>query len=618
MLLGESRKLALDTMFLLDPTSIVLALLVLTLVVFVCDLARYDLVALGVACALVLTGVLDAEQAFAGFASEAVILIACMFVFSHAFSRCGVAKLLSRAFLRGTHSGERGLVARITVLSGLLSAILSNTAVVATMIPVCNGVSRRKRISLSRILMPMAFGSLLGGLVTVIATSTNLVVNQSLRDAGVEPFGMFDFSLLGLILLGVGSLYLVGPGRKLLPRSPVGQSLSERYQVPRFVTEILVEPSSSLINRSVADVEVLRKHGVTVLGLVRAHGESPILAPGPYNRIRADDTLILQGSPEDILALSEELPLRQKPEVEAQGTRLVSDDVLLVEALVPAGSSLVGSSLKTAEFRTRSGLNVVAISKTSGVQLARLNEVELEMGDTLLLQGHLPDIERAGEERDVIMLSEIAAPRFGSKGWITVGTLAAILLVAALSHAISLGALALLGVLTLIGTKAVRADDAYRSVDWSVLALVGGMLALGRAFQQEVLTPEQTDGIAGTIASLLQDGSLTPHVLLILLLASTVLLTQVLNHTSTAIIMTPLALQCAEIAGLEARPFLMAVVTGASLAFLSPVAHQANAMIMGPGNYKYRDFLRVGTPLAILLSAVAAFMIPLMWPFVAA
>ncbi|MEO2146130.1 MAG: SLC13 family permease, partial [bacterium] len=316
-------------MFLLDPTSIVLALLVLTLVVFVCDLARYDLVALGVACALVLTGVLDAEQAFAGFASEAVILIACMFVFSHAFSRCGVAKLLSRAFLRGTHSGERGLVARITVLSGLLSAILSNTAVVATMIPVCNGVSRRKRISLSRILMPMAFGSLLGGLVTVIATSTNLVVNQSLRDAGVEPFGMFDFSLLGLILLGVGSLYLVGPGRKLLPRSPVGQSLSERYQVPRFVTEILVEPSSSLINRSVADVEVLRKHGVTVLGLVRAHGESPILAPGPYNRIRADDTLILQGSPEDILALSEELPLRQKPEVEAQGTRLVSDDVLL-------------------------------------------------------------------------------------------------------------------------------------------------------------------------------------------------------------------------------------------------------------------------------------------------
>ncbi len=618
MLLGESRKLALDTMFLLDPTSIVLALLVLTLVVFVCDLARYDLVALGVACALVLTGVLDAEQAFAGFASEAVILIACMFVFSHAFSRCGVAKLLSRAFLRGTHSGERGLVARITVLSGLLSAVLSNTAVVATMIPVCNGVSRRKRISLSRILMPMAFGSLLGGLVTVIATSTNLVVNQSLRDAGVEPFGMFDFSLLGLILLGVGSLYLVGPGRKLLPRSPVGQSLSERYQVPRFVTEILVEPSSSLINRSVADVEVLRKHGVTVLGLVRAHGESPILAPGPYNRIRADDTLILQGSPEDILALSEELPLRQKPEVEAQGTRLVSDDVLLVEALIPAGSSLVGSSLKTAEFRTRSGLNVVAISKTSGVQLARLNEVELEMGDTLLLQGHMPDIERAGEERDVIMLSEIAAPRFGSKGWITVGTLAAILLVAALSHAISLGALALLGVLTLIGTKAVRADDAYRSVDWSVLALVGGMLALGRAFQQEVLTPEQTDGIAGTIASLLQNGSLTPHVLLILLLASTVLLTQVLNHTSTAIIMTPLALQCAEIAGLEARPFLMAVVTGASLAFLSPVAHQANAMIMGPGNYKYRDFLRVGTPLAILLSAVAAFMIPLMWPFVAA
>ena len=605
-------------MFPLDPTTIVLGLLGLTLVVFVADMARYDLVALGIACALVLTGVLDADEAFAGFASEAVILIGCMFVFSHAFQRCGVADLLSRAFLRGNQSSEKGLVARVTVLSGLLSAVLSNTAVVATMIPVCNGVSRRKQISLSRILMPMAFGSLLGGLVTVIATSTNLVVNQSLRNAGVEPFGMFDFSLLGLILLAVGSLYLVGPGRKLLPHSPVGQSLTERYQVPRFVTEILVEPNSSLINRSVAEVEVLRKHGVTVLGLVRAHGESPILAPGPYNRIRADDTLILQGSPEDILALSEELPMREKSHVATQDAQLVSDDVRLVEALIPAGSSLAGTSLKSAEFRTKSGLNVVAVSKSSGVQLARINEVDLEVGDTLLLQGHLPDIERAGEERDVVILSEVAAPNFGSKGWITVATLAAILLIAALSHTISLSALALLGVLTLIGTRVVRTDDAYRSVDWSVLALVGGMLALGRAFQQEVLTPEHTDGAAGMIAESLQAGILTPQYLMVLLLASTVLLTQVLNNTSTAIIMTPLALQCAEIAGVGPHPFLMAVITGASLAFLSPVAHQANVMIMGPGNYKYRDFLRVGTPLTLLLAALASVTIPIMWPFVGA
>lgn len=600
---------------LIDPVLVVLALLALSLVLFVAEVVRYDLVALAVACGLVLAGALPARVAFEGFSSEAVVLIACMYVFGHAFTRSGAAEVLSRQVLRGRVTSERGLVARVTVLAGLLSSVLSNTGVVATMIPICNGLARRKRLSISRLLMPMAFGSLLGGLVTVLATSTNLVINQSLRDAGVAPFSLFEFSHLGLALLAVGSLYLVGPGRALLPRSPVGQSLSERYQVPRFVTEILVEPTSTLINRAVADIEVFARHSVTVLGLVRAGGESPLLAPGPYNRVRADDTLILQGSPEDIVALSEEVPLRERKYVDTSDARLVSDDVRLVEALVPAGSDLVGATLASAEFRTRTGLNVVAISKSSGVQLQRLLEVELEVGDTLLVQGHLRDLERARQGREVLVLSEVGTPRFARNGWITILTLLGVLLAAALLPGLSLGALALAGVLVLVGLRVVRTDEAYRAIDWGVVFLVGGMLALGRAFQMHVLDPERTQDASNLLAGLVADGHTTPTVLLAGLLGATVLLTQVLNNASTAVIMTPIALEVAGAAGLGARPFLMAVVAGSSLGFLSPVAHQANAMILGPGGYRYRDFLRVGAPLTVLLLVASVVLIPALWPF---
>ena len=600
---------------LIDPVLVVLALLALSLVLFVAEVVRYDLVALAVACGLVLAGALPARVAFEGFSSEAVVLIACMYVFGHAFTRSGAAEVLSRQVLRGRVTSERGLVARVTVLAGLLSSVLSNTGVVATMIPICNGLARRKRLSISRLLMPMAFGSLLGGLVTVLATSTNLVINQSLRDAGVAPFSLFEFSHLGLALLAVGSLYLVGPGRALLPRSPVGQSLSERYQVPRFVTEILVEPTSTLINRAVADIEVFARHSVTVLGLVRAGGESPLLAPGPYNRVRADDTLILQGSPEDIVALSEEVPLRERKYVDTSDARLVSDDVRLVEALVPAGSDLVGATLSSAEFRTRTGLNVVAISKSSGVQLQRLLEVELEVGDTLLVQGHLRDLERARQGREVLVLSEVGTPRFARNGWITILTLLGVLLAAALLPGLSLGALALAGVLVLVGLRVVRTDEAYRAIDWGVVFLVGGMLALGRAFQMHVLDPERTQDASNLLAGLVADGHTTPTVLLAGLLGATVLLTQVLNNASTAVIMTPIALEVAGAAGLDARPFLMAVVAGSSLGFLSPVAHQANAMILGPGGYRYRDFLRVGAPLTVLLLVASVVLIPALWPF---
>lgn len=588
---------------------IVLLTLVGSLALFLTDLVRYEVVAILVVVVLALTGCLSADEAFAGFASPAVVVIASMYVFSHAFTRAGVADAISNRFLKGREGGEVGLMMRVTLIAGLLSSVLSNTGVVATLMPVCSSLARRYKVSVSRLMMPMAFGSMLGGLVTVIATSTNIAINQVVEAQGGTPFGLFEFSPLGLILLATGCLYFLGPGRLLLPRSPVDQSLSERYQVPKFVTEILVEPSSTLINRAVADTDLFSRYKINVLGIVRAGGEGTVLAPGPYNRIRADDTLILQGAPDDILRLSEEMPLRQRPSVDTANTRLYSDDVRLVEALIPAGSPLIGSTLVQNDFRTRTGLNVLALAKSGRVQLKRIQDTVLEVGDTLLLQGHVRDIERVPREREVIVLEELKNVTPGRGATFSVALLGIILALATLTQ-IPLSVLALTGAATLVLFKIVRAEEVPQVVDFAVITLVGGMLALGRAFDQH--------GWGSTVAAWfldLGDDGHSLHFVLGSLLFATVALTQVLNNVSTAVIMTPVALELAQQMGVSERPLLMAVVTGSSLAFMSPVSHQANAMVLGPGGYRYRHFVRAGTGLTLLTAGVAIATIPIFFPF---
>ena len=380
--------------------------------------------------------------------------------------------------------------------------------------------------------------------------------------------------------------------------------------MPKFVTELLVEPSSTLINRSVADVEIFDEYHVTVLGIVRSGGENSVLAPGPYNRIRADDTLILQGSPEDILRMSRELPMKQRPSVDTPEGRLYSDDVQLLEAVIPAGSRFVGQSLTSSEFRTHTQLNVLAISKHGELQLKRIQEIVLEVGDTLLVQGHVRDIERARTGRQVLVLDALDHPRRGVRSAIAPVALLAAVLLGATFTSLSLSVLALAGAVGLVLLRSVRVEEIYRAIDWSVLVLVGGMLALGVAFKRVRLS----DDVASWLQAL-SDGGMGPTALMAVVLVASIALTQVLNHVATAVIMTPIAMDMANNMNLSTRPFLMAVVVGSSLAFLSPVAHQANAMVMGPGGYKYRDFLRVGTPLAVITALVAAALIPLFFPF---
>lgn len=589
----------------LDPSTIVLLTLAGSLVLFFTEALRFEMTALLVVVVLAGSGVLTSTEAFSGFSSPAVILIASMYVFGRAVVRWGLAEVAGEKLLRtGAHS-EASLCFSVTLIAALLSTVLSNTGVCAAMIPVVSTVARKRNVPASRLLMPLAFGSLLGGTVTVIGTSSNIALNGFLLERGFEGFSLFEFARLGIVMVLLGSLYFLGPGRLLLPLRRVDESLTEHYQLPKFVTEILVEPSSTLINRSVIDLPHFERYGITVLSIVRSDNEATVVAPGPYNRVRPDDVLIVQGEPDALLRMRQDLDLRERQSVSLGDTRLDSADVQLVEAVIPVNSPLVGQTLIEADFAATTGMNVLALSKKGDIAPTKIGNTRLATGDTLLIQGHRRDVDRARQRREVLVLAELEPPPIGRGAMITLALLAFVLLTSVLDIA-PLEVAALFGALGLVLTRCVTTEEALRAIDWPIVLLVGGMLALGAAFNKS--------GLGEDVAMMfdsLQGGD--PRWILLLLLLVTTALTQVTNNVAAVSIMTPVALAMAAQGSVQPRPLLIGVMVGASMAFMSPVGHQSNAMVAGPGDYKFKDYLRVGTPLTLFLCFAAWILIPLMW-----
>lgn len=588
----------------------VLVVLATSLVLFITDRLRYDVVAVMVVVSLAMSGVLSPKQAYEGFASPAVVLVACMYVFGFCVSKWGLAEQLSqRLLLRGDPAKitERGLLVRITFVGGLLSAVLSNAGVVAALIPVISSVSRRTKIAVSKLLIPLSYAGLIGGMMTVIGTSKNIAVNDLYRSMTAtngtpgREFGLFEFSAFGFILVCVVALYFVGPGRHLLPTGRVDEDLAEHFEATRYVSELRVPEGSPLVGKPLIDSGLNEDDGLRVLGIVRPNAAS-LLAPGRYNEIRPGDALLLQGDPQTILRVSKDLDLVSK---HLPASVLAGGDVTLVEAVVPAGSALAGSTLKQVDFAASTGLNVLGMYKHGEIHRTKLGRVRLEVGDSLLLQGHPPDIDRMRRSRALLILDEVRTPLEGRGATVTLCMLLAVVLASAVTS-LHISTAGLLGVIGLLATRVVSTSEIRAAINFPVLILIGGMMALGTAFQDT--------GIAELIASGITNANLGPYPVLFLLLIVTTGLTQVMNYVAAALIMTPVALDLAQsMSSVSEKALLMAVITGASLAFMTPVAHQCNAMVVGPGDYKYRDFLKVGTPLTLILAVLSVFLIPVFW-----
>lgn len=564
-----------------------------------------DVAALGILLVLILTGLLPAEQAFAGFGSETVLMLLGLLILTATLVETGVVELTGHFILRRASAGSNQILT-IVMLAGLgLSSFISNTAATAFLLPVVTGVAARLRVSASRFLMPLAFGTILASSVTLIATSTNIVVSGIMVQQHLAPIGIFELTPVGLPIALIGLGYMLVIGRRLMPDPPHAEALTDEFDLRPYVTEIRLLTHSPLVGRTLAQCGLGCNLGVTVLAVLR--GDVRILAPGSHVRLAADDTLLVEGQRDVILKLQGAEGIEVHADAQLSDTDLQSDDMRLVEAIVLPGSPFVGRTLQGLRLREDHGLQMLAVNRISGIAHGRLGDVRLHMGDVLLLQGRQAALTALQESNAFRVLGVVEHKRLHPRRTRTALALFIGAIVLGASGVVSLAVAVLLGALLVLLTRCITPEEAYRRVEWRALILIACMLGLGTALEQT--------GTAGFLAAQIVRlaDSTHPTWLLAGFFLLTVLLTQPMSNQAAAAVVLPVALQTATQAGLNPRAFAIMVAVAASCSYLTPL-EPACLLVYGPGRYHFRDFLKVGAPLTLLIFGIAIAIVPRLWP----
>lgn len=589
---------------------LVLGILLAAVVVFVTGWLRADLVALLVLLSLGLSGVLTPQETLGSFGRSAVVIICAAFVLTGALDHTGVSQALGGLLLRVVGEREWRLVAATSTTAALLSLVMNNIAAGAVLMPAVVTACRRLRISPARVLLPMAIATQLGGMATLLTTS-NIVAASVLRDQGVASFGLLDFLPVGGPVALAGLAYLVLIGRRLLPEhSPVEaalqprRSLTELYDLQRDLQPVLVTPASPLVGLSLVASNLGARYGYRVVALDRP-GARVTRAPLPDMVVQAHDHLILQGPP--LRAdLAQSLGLAPSNPIDVP---LAGEATGLFEAVVAPRSGLAGKTLRATMFREKYGFSVLAIWRAGTPMRAGLADQSLQFGDALLLQGPRARLSLLGADNDLIVLAEGEGPPLRTRRRPLALAILAVTLVVAATGLVPIAETLLVGALMCVVTGCLSMDEAYASIEWRAVFLVGGMLPMGVA-----LTKTGAAALMGhwLIATM---GGYGPLGLLAGLFVFTVVLTQIIpGGSATPLVVAPIAFSAAQVAGVDPRAFVMAVALATSTSILTPFAHPVNVLVMGPGGYQLRDYLRVGLPLVLLMFVLVMLLLPQVWP----
>lgn len=580
------------------------------IVLFVIDRLPIEVVGLMVMVALMLTGVVTPAEGVSGFASEAIVTIAAMFVLSAALVRTGGVDMLGRWISRMSGgSGFRLLFVSIAVVVPA-SAVVNNTPVVVVMVPVLLGLAHAREIPTSRLLMPVSFASQMGGTLTLVGTSTNLLVAGLVLDLGLPRIGLFDVTAPGLVFMSIGVVYLLTVGRWLVPDREGERDMDERYELGEYLSGLEVGPDSVLVGQSLADSDLRRKYDLDVLAIERA--DERILLPESVQVIEEGDRLVVRGRIARIDDAQESVGLR----ISGTGPHLSSSDLEEAdgpadysEVLVPPRSRVVGHSLEELRFRGTYGVPVVGIRRHGAVVHEPMRSVMLQAGDILLVRATADDLRRIRATGDLALLGPLdLPPRRKRKLSIAIAIMASVVLSAAVGLTTIMVA-AMVGVVAVFVSGCVTPEEAYEDVDWQPLVLLGALLPLGIAMQGTGAAELGAAHFLGMISGLGPVGILIAFYLL------TSIVTEIISNAATAVVLTPLAVALGQSLGLSPMPFVIAVLFAASNSFMTPVGYQTNTFIYGPGGYRFTDFLRVGGPLGLLFAIAAGFIIPFFFPF---
>lgn len=586
--------------------ALTLAIIVGALILFGIDKLRVDVVALIVLLTVALTGLVGPEEAFAGFSNPAVITVWAVYIVSGGMFKTGVASLLGKFILRLSGENEIRLIAVIMLTCGIMSAFMNNVGATAMLLPAVVSISRQTKVPVSKLLIPLSFSSLLGGKLTLIGTPANILATSIVAEHGLPTFSFFDFTLIGLVVFSTGILYMVLIGHRLLPVRQAPGEEQATQELRDYISEVRVLPDGDLVGRTLYESRLGADYDLTVIAIIRDDVEITVFDRD--KRIQSNDILVVEGKIKNLIHARDKFGLAIESETHTQLGELDVKNAHIVEATLAPRSSMVGRSLRSINFRDRYGFTVLAIYRQGEVITQRLRSVDLQFGDALLLQGPRHRLAGLNINNDFIVLEPVTIPiNRQRKMPIAIGLLILVIGLV-LFTGLHISTAMVIGAVAMVLTNCLTMDEAYQSIDWRTVFLVAGMLPLGTAMENTGAARYLADLLLGAV------GDMGPMAALAGIYILAAVITQPMSNAAAMVLVVPIALDTALSLGANHLTFTLAVVIGAATSFLTPVGHQANVLVFGPGGYKFFDYARVGAPLTVFLFISTMIALPLLYP----
>ena len=587
-------------------------IIVIALVLFITELFPIDVTALVVLGLLLIFGLVTPNESLSGFSNPAVITIGCLFIMSYALQKSHVLEYVIININKIIDKSQTLGMAVYLFCIGIASAVVNNTAIVAIFMPVTIRLADKYNISPSKVLIPLSYAAILGGTLTLVGTSTNLIVNSVLVDSRPElSLGMLEFAKFGIIKFTIGLIYIFTIGHRLLPSRVAKSSSITNYSLDGYLTEFKINENSPLCGKTLLDRKINENYDVIVLDVLRG-GE--IITSNLRNLVlKQEDVLFVKGSFDNFQRLKEIENLSLLTDVKLTQEELEQEDHILAECLITDNSELIGQTLQEANFRRSFGSFVLAIRREGEVIRRKLAQFILKPFDTLLVYGPQDRINQLASREGFIVLGKVNASLDSHPlWWLSIFTIL-FAVVMAIFKIIPIVVGVILGVIALLLARVITPNEAYSSIHWQVIIVIAAFLPMGSAMKKTGLD-EIIGNSIGNIVNLFPV-DLIPYFLLAIIYLITMVLTEIASNVATAIIMTPIALTLATQFGFDPRPFIFAVCYAASASFITPIGYQTNLMVFGPGGYRYSDYIKVGLPLGIILWIISVMVIPMIWPF---
>ncbi len=594
------------TMLFASPHFMVAVIVIGSIILFVTDKVPIDGVAFLVLVALLITGIVPEKDILKGFSNSATIIVAAMFILSAGLERTGFVRMIAGKLHTLAGKGKTRLTFILMTGCGFFSAFINNTATVAVLLPVTVNLCKDRKISPKRVLMPLSFAAQFGGVCTLIGTTTNLLVNSVAIEEGIQPFSMFEFAKLGSICFVVGTVYMLFASRYLLKGDVSNDDLTEEYRLQDYLTEMHVRENSPLIGQTGGENDINDLGELSILEIIR-DGKTT-WAP-QTTEIRQGDVLLIRGPVNRVLEVEGRLKIEGWAEEKLSDAHLKSDDISLMEIIIPANSQVIGKTLSQLDFYWRYHAAVLGVRRRGVILRERISNITFEESDNLLLQGHKNDLEHLENENDFIFFQDLSALKLKKKRSIIALMILIAVIFSAATGLCSLLTAALTGAAAVVVTRCLSLREAYEAIDMKVVMLLAGLIPLGFAMQNTGTATLIVDSMLNAT------GNSSPFLVLCAFYIVTMILTAIMSNSATAVLLAPLAIGVAQTLQVSPQPFLIAITFAASTCFTTPVGYQTNAMVYGPGGYKYLDYLIVGLPLNIIFFVISVTVIPMFWHF---